>query len=529
MTSKTLVIGVSERAKAPLLVLPSLGNLVFVSVLFVLLFRSGQGLLGDGDTGYHIKTGEIILRTWQVPRSDIYSFHSPALPWTAHEWLSEIIMALVFGLSGLTGVVIFFALLLAITHWLLYQTLRARSDDALLCLAITLLATATSSTHWLARPHAFSLLFTVIWCHGLDRFQQKSAPTLIYLPFLMLAWVNLHGGYFFGLVLLALYLAGNVFHSLVGSPESSEQHRKKAVALGLALIASVFACLVNPYGWNILLFPLRLTSDRFVMDRVIEFMSPNFHSDIPFKYMLPATIAALALSRRPLNLIEAMLAALLTYMALYSARHISLFAVVVAPLLLKAAESLLREIPKPVQSIYRRRSDNLAAIDGKVSGYFWPPISFLLVIGLALAGSIQFQFSEKFFPVKASEFLKGEKISGKMFNNDEFGDYMIFSLWPEYRVFMDGRSDMYGEKFGSDYLRIANVQPGWQDLLKKHDISWVIFDTPSALAAALREQTDWQPIYSDPVATIFVKKEPLHEALLKKYAGVRVEQGAAGR
>ncbi|HWP22760.1 MAG TPA: hypothetical protein VNM15_01070 [Candidatus Binatia bacterium] len=516
-------MGQPERVDFRSFLLPTLGNIVFVSVLFVLIFRSGQGLLGDGDTGYHIKTGEVILQTWRVPQTDIYSFHWPPLKWTAHEWLSETLMAAVFMFSGLTGVVIFFAFLLAITHWLLYRTLRARSDDIVLCILITLLATAASSSHWLARPHAFSLLFTVIWCQALDRFQAETARTLRWLPLIMPLWVNLHGGYFIGLVILAIYAAGNFLSSLSGSPDQTEQYRKKAVALSLALCASAAVCVINPRGFDILLFPLRLATDRFVMDRVTEFMSPNFHGVLPFKYMFLAAIGLLALSRRSLDGIEAMLMVLLSYMALYSARHVSLFAIVVAPLMLKAGESVVRDLPLSLQRICQERNRNLCAIDARLSGYLWPALGSALVIALALVGSVRFEFDEKIFPVKASEFLKAEKISGKMFNNDEFGDYMIFSLWPTYRVFMDGRSDMYGEKFGADYLRVANAQPGWKETLKKHDISWVIFDTQSALTAALQDQADWQPIYSDAVATIFLRKEPQHETLLKKYAAVSVK------
>jgi hypothetical protein len=104
-----------------------------------------------------------------------------------------------------------------------------------------------------------------------------------------------------------------------------------------------------------------------------------------------------------------------------------------------------------------------------------------------------------------------------VFNDDEFGDYMIYAAWPTYRVFMDGRSDMYGEKFGRDYLRIANVAPGWKQTLKKYNVSWVIFNTDSALIAALEDQPDWQSVYSDPVATIFVKNEPKPLELLAKH------------
>lgn len=523
MTLGTREVATSGTTALSTMLLPSIGNMVFVAVLFVLIFSSGQGLLADGDTGYHIRTGEVILQTGQVPTQDIYSFHSPTLPWTAHEWLSEVVMATIFRVGGLTGVVIFFAFVFAFTHWLLYRMLRTDSDDIVLATAITLLATATSSSHWLARPHAFSLLLTVVWYRCLDRYQQNSARTLVWLPLLMLLWVNLHGGFFFGLVLLTIYLAGNCFYSLSGPPETIAQHRRKAKSFFLVLVASVGVCAINPYGFEILMFPLRVTSDRFVMDRVTEFMSPNFHEALPFKYMLLTVIGVFALSRSALNIVGVGLVVLTSYMALYSGRHVSLFAIVTAPLLLKTGQSLISALPGPILSIYQKRNHNLSTIDAKLKGHFWPVFASSLVVSLALIGLVRFQFSDERFPVKATEFLKEEFIPGRMFNNDEFGDYMIFSLWPDYRVFMDGRSDMYGEKFGSDYLKIANVQPGWRDILKKYDITWVVFDTQSALAAALQEDVDWQPIYSDKVATIFIKRNSAHERLLTKYTAVTVQ------
>jgi hypothetical protein len=510
----------SPRNILSLVALPSIGNMVFVALLFVLTFNSGQGLLGDGDTGYHIRTGEIILRTWEIPTSDPYSFHSPPLKWTAHEWLSEVIMAVVFQLSGLTGVVLFFAFLLALTHWLLYESLRSRSDDIYLCAIVTLLATACSSAHWLARPHVFSLLITLGWCHLLDRFQYKNQNTLVYMPPLMILWVNLHGGFIIGLVLIGIYFAGNVAYALISSGMKSHAYRRKAKTLLIVLLATLAASLINPFGWEILWFPIRVTSDRFLMDRVIEFLSPNFHEVLPFKYMLLAMIGALALSRSALNPIEVTLVLLLSYMALYSARHISLFAVVVSPILLKSLESIVNQLSTHILQSYRKRVGNLLAIDTDVKGFLWPVGTVLLIVGLAVGGNLRYQFSDEKFPVAAVEFMKKERITGNMFNNDEFGDYLIFTAWPEYRVFMDGRSDMYGEKYGSDYLRVANAQRGWKEVLEKYNITFVLFDTQSPLSTALLEQHDWQPIYSDRVATMFLKKNSAHVDLLEKYGGL---------
>src|SRR5262245_42472886 len=95
--------------------LPTVGNLVFLSVFLGLLFlKNGQTLLRDTDTGIHIRAGEVIIRTLAIPKHDVFSFHSPAPRWITHEWLSQVIMALVHRAFGLTGIVIFFALIISV-------------------------------------------------------------------------------------------------------------------------------------------------------------------------------------------------------------------------------------------------------------------------------------------------------------------------------------------------------------------------------------------------------------------------------
>lgn len=503
--------------------LPSIGNIIFVAILLVLVFNTADSLLGDGDTGYHIKTGEVILTTGKVPQADIYSFITPALKWTAHEWLSEVIMASVYQLSGLTGVVVFFSALLAMTHWLLYVTLRTRSDDILLCTVVTLLATVTASSHWLARPHLFSMILTLVWYHLLERFQYDGKPTLIYLPALMLLWVNLHGGFMFGIVLLAIYLLGNLIYSFSDKPMRALCHWTKVKALGPTTLLTIVAGIVNPFGGEIFWFPFRVTTDRFIMDSVVEFMSPNFHQPLPFKYMFIAVIVALALARTRLNLIESSLLALVSYMALYSVRYVSVFAIIVAPILLRLSRDHSISLPRKISDFYHARQKLFADLDGQLVGRLWPVIGMSAVLALPIWGVFRVSFSDKVFPVAAVEFLKREQLPGNMFNNDEFGDYLIFSAWPQYRVFTDGRSDMYREKHGIPYLKVAGLQPGWKEILNRYDVSWVFFQTKTALSAALMDQSDWHPIYSDQVATIFVRKTAAYRHLITKFPSVTVQ------
>jgi len=119
------------------------------------------------------------------------------------------------------------------------------------------------------------------------------------------------------------------------------------------------------------------------------------------------------------------------------------------------------------------------------------------------------------------EFLKKEKIPGKMFNDDEFGDYLIYAAWPGYKVFLDGRLDMYGEAWGSQYLNVVTMRPGWEEVFEKNDFSWVFIGAEAPLSSVLLEKKNWRLIYADRVAHIFVKQIPENHLLIDKYPNVK--------
>lgn len=256
------------------------------------------------------------------------------------------------------------------------------------------------------------------------------------------------------------------------------------------------------------------------MDGIAEFLSPNFHQALPFKYMLLLLIASLAWSRARLHPIEVGLIVMFTYMALYSVRYVPLFAMIVSRPLLRMLESVFTRIPPRSLQAYQRRSYTLATLEALLSHYLWPAIALSITVALAHIAFIHFEFGKACFPVAAVEFLKREAITGHIFNLDEFGDYMIFAAWPHYRAFIDGRSNMYGASRVNDYRKIADGQPEWQRTIDKYDIRWVFFDPRSPIAAILKSQNNCSLIYTDEVASIFVRHNPQHQSLIDKCSKV---------
>lgn len=512
-----------KPAKRSSLFLPSIADILFLCIFLFLSFAEGNRLLADGDTGHHIRTGEYIIDTLTIPRHDIFSFLSPPIPWTAHAWLSEVIMAVIHRAFGLTGIVVFFAFLIASVYYLLFKVIQTYKGNILGAILVVILVIAASLIHWMARPHIFSLLLMVAWYYILDSYQYNNRNYLYVLPPIMLLWVNLHGGFMAGFILIGVYLFGNLFGFFVSQEDKRISYKKKAELLGLTVIACILTSLINPHGYHILTFPFELTSNRLIVDNVNEYMSPNFHEPIPFKYLLLLMIAAFAISKKELNVMEVVLALVFTYMALYSTRFIPLFAIIIAPILVKQADLIFEQADGRFFAFLKKRSDVIVSADAASKGFLWPIAGILLTVVFAVSGKIGYGYYEEATPARAMDFLKKENIRGNMFNNDEFGDYIIYAAWPKYKVFFDGRFDMYGEGRMKEYLKVTRVQPGWKDVLEKYKIDWIIYNANSPLSLFLMERDDWKLIYADKVANIFVKDTPDNRYLINKYSRVNPE------
>ena len=514
----------SQKSKVISFLTPSIAGIIFVSVFLSQTISAAHGLLKDCDTGYHIRAGEYILETLSIPKYDMFSFLSPPLTWIAHEWVSEVIMAAIHTLFGLIGVVIFFSVLNAFVYYFLFKILRYLKANVIIAVIVTIFVIASSQMHWLARPHIFSLLLVLIWYFLLDAYQYDKRNILYLQIPLMLLWANMHGGFIIGFILNGIYFFGNMVESIFSSTSERNSHKKKATVLGLATVACLIISLVNPYGYKILLFPFKLVSEKFIMNHVGEYLSPNFHSvwAIPFEAFLLFTLAIFAFSKETLNLIELLLILLFVHMSLFSARYIPLFGIIAAPIVAKRLNNLLAVSGGKFSDFLKRKGVSFSEMDASGNDFIWPALVFLLITLLLFSGHLKAEFDPANKPVAASRFLEQEHINGNMFNNDEFGDYIIYRNYPAYRVFMDGRNDMYGVEKLKEYHRVIKFEIGWEKILEKYNITWIIYDSNSPFSRYLFQNKAWNLIYSDKVASIFLKKTPENNRLIQKYRNVEL-------
>jgi hypothetical protein len=225
----------------------------------------------------------------------------------------------------------------------------------------------------------------------------------------------------------------------------------------------------------------------------------------------------LGLSKTRLNLTELVLVLLFTSMSLYSMRYIPLCAIVCAPILSRHGDILIRESKARGLRLLKERSEVYGKIDASAKGYAIPLAVLVVIAGFA-AGKIPVRFTEKMAPVAAIDFLRSNPVQGNMFNNDEIGDYVIYWLYPRHKVFIDGRSDMYGEPILKEYFKVAHIEPGWKDVLAKYDINYIFYYTDSVLVRHLSTDAGWRGIYSDNVASIFLRNIPENAETIARHA-----------
>jgi len=334
----------------------------------------------------------------------------------------------------------------------------------------------------------------------------------------MLFWVNLHGGFIIAFIVTGIYLFGNAVKAILSDKNKKLLWMKNMKFLGLTMIVCLIIACINPHGYQILLYPFKVMSSTLILNHVTEFLPSTFYRLMPFTYLLYLMITALAISKLRMNIIEALLIILFTHMALYSVRFIPLFAVISAPMILKHADRLFVESRWKSNMFLKNISKRIDAISVCSKVHIWPLVSLLIVITLSLNGRIAYSFDSTIKPVDAVEFLKRDRLPGKVFNEREFGDYIIYALWPKYKVFMT--AEIYSEEILKEYLRIVEIAPGWNEVLNKYKINWIIHNTNSPLSNLLLEREDWKIIYADKVASIFVRNTPENQYIINKDANV---------
>ena len=479
----------------------------------LVLFHAPQKLFRDSDTGWHIVTGEKIVTTMQLPRTDPYSFTRAGQPWVAWEWGADCLMGWAYRISGLGGLVWIFTLAIALVTWLWVRLSWAAGGNFFLTCALASPMLSTANLHWLARPHIFGWIFllALLWffeSRGGDfRFGAREAAVMILGTAL---WANLHASFFLAPGIALVYAAGHAVRPMIWNLDRRLEWKMSRWYL-LAAACALGGSLLNPYGWNLHAHVAAYLANGELLDRVGEFQSFNFHVEGSSQILLTIGIAAiggvLALAEKKVG--QFLLTAILLGAALRSARMLPVAAVALLPLANGAITDALRRA-RDLRPVLRRwlssflgYSDRLRLLDGGLSGVWMSPVLCVLAflwLRVPLVAS-ETGFPGDQFPVIAAGELTTLPPDIRLLAPDKYGGYIIFRYGGERKVFFDGRSDFYGSAFMKQYTRLLEVRPGWQELLKAFQFTHALLPNDYSLVPALG-QLGWRVVFRDDVATL---------------------------
>jgi len=474
------------------------------SVFGLALFAIGITETLDPDMWWHLKTGQVILISG-IPGVDIFSFSMMGSPWITHEWLSQVFMWFLYSGGGFPLVIIIFALLGVLTFSFVYYSCEGRPYLALL---LTLLSYAAAKLVWGARPQILNILFLAfsLWLLTRIRGKKTNWKWLYIFPLSIGVWANFHSGYLMGIVLLAAYLIGDSISLFLSGPKEGSFGKTELKHLAWVIPLCFLFSLINPSGYHLWGYPFETLASPVMQTQINEWQSPDFHDRLfwPFLFTLGLGVASFMLPRRKTTLTDAVLFLGTLSLSLISRRHIPFFAVVAIPILSRnimsscrgtsAADFFegrfsLKKTPWAMQALHW-----LLTLAGILAVSFW--------VHLKIEGNDR--SVAKTYPVEAVKFLKQKGFDLKKgFNEYTWGGYLI---WKDVPVFIDGRADMYGDKFLSNYLDAYRLDADWGKAADKYKIDYVLVESGAPLKSVLRLSHQWKEIYEDKVAVIFFKK-----------------------
>lgn len=519
-----------DRTERPI-PLPDAGDIIFVIILVFLLFGVPNFVFGDGSTGWHLVTGEHVVRTLTIPRTDLISYTFPDSPWVAYQWLADVIMYLLASWAGLNGLALAVSAAISLLFLLLYERSRRAGCHFLLSVMLTVVGAVASSLHWLARPQIFTLFGVYVVVALLESHRRgitSGARLAVASTLIMILWANLHPAFMLGFVLIGIYLVSDMLGLLLfpGLAPERGKRTKWLIAAGGGGLAATF---INPYGPGLLAYIFRYLQGTAVLEQTAEYASPIFHGQLQttcFEALLLLLAVGLVLSKSRPALPQFLSCVIFAALGLAAIRNIPLFVVVALPVIaeLLANARLLPggdAAPEAAQwwnrlgERWQRLGREFDTTERRCTMHILPAVAvFVMAIAAANGGSLlgvpllNSGFDPQNMPTSTLECLRQRNLNPAAgLNFDNWGGYIRYKAGIP--VFIDDRADFYGQRFYLEYGTVSMVSPGWREVLERHKIDWILFPKNSRLAARLKEEPGWNLICRDAAAELFVRASPM--------------------
>lgn len=489
-------------------------------LVFMIVFAMASRTPLDSDMWWHIRAGKEMIQHHAILTKDSFSYTRFGEEWINHSWLSQIVLFLAFDKVKYLGLSLFTSILAALSMITVYPQTSGHPLIRALAIVVTC---SVAALVWSPRPQMFTLLFFGLTSLILYKFKKCDNHILWVLPIVFIFWSNLHGGYILGMLLMVSTILGEVLNHTLLSNDIERLPWKSIGQLVFTLVVCWLIVAINPNGWRMWVIPFQTFNVDVLQKSISEWASPNFHQieQQPFLWILVSTLALVGLSGKRLDGVEAVKLSLFTYLGLYARRNFAPFALVVTPIMASQLDAIMKQWRGQVEgAIYGSNFGKTLRTIGCLNP-IQPRIAKILNIGiLTIVTSISIlkiywvtrpdfvlNYERMLFPARAVKWIKFNQPHGNMFNSYNWGGYLDWHL-PEYPVFVDGRTDLYDDQVLNEYLEVAHEDQGWNQILDKYRVNFVLIERGSLLSKTLNTSKSWELVYQDDLAVIYVRASP---------------------
>ncbi|MCL6582935.1 MAG: tetratricopeptide repeat protein [bacterium] len=529
----------AELNKAPTGEKFSLANKLIIASLFICLITLAFALnisqMSNNDIWMHLKNGELILKNRHFLYKDTYSFRTIGMPWVNHEWLAGVIFYLIYQIGAVNALIFFKAFMVVLLTIFIVQTCRLTKDRWTVFYPIVVFALFNAAVRFLDRPHMFTEMFVPIFFYILFAYKYRHKDYLLWLPVLLLLWVNIHGGFVVGMGIITLFTLFETVRTIINRYYSFHQNdilsMRRLKKLWIIWLISGIILSVNPHGINIYTYPFELTSKKIFMSQIYEwqppFKSPTFQASYAFTYFIIWMILlglSFLLDWKHFDLTNAALSALFLAMSLRMHRNITTFALATAPIMSLNFDNffdLILSMKKFINIKKLAKADLLAKV-----------IILLITVGLTAMtfryGYFYRSGSRKPFglgvasnmPIEAVRYVKENHIKGNCFNPYTYGTYIIHELYPETRVVMDSRDLPYGERLYLEHQEAMVDVNAFKQMFQKYHIDYIILnyqqDDLREHFKYLHQNGEWVLVYFDDRNVVYIRNIPENRKLIER-------------
>jgi hypothetical protein len=485
----------------------------------MVLFGMFYGRNLSGDVWWHLKTGQWIVQNHALPFNDPFSY-TARNPMPLHEWGAEIIEWLAYSISP-TALAFMSVMLISGAFLIAFAEAFRRSRSLIAAFIVISIGASASAASAEMRPQVFSFVLVAVIMLLLQRYHERGGRSIWLIAPIMMLWINLHAIFLIGFVLIFIEAVAGIISPPEWAINGSSPRLRAAVPLVLIAIVSAALTLINPNGITPYVYPLHVLRQADAMKYTSEWNPVNLHelTGQSFAVLIALAVLGLTFMRRRPAVRDCICVAVFAIAAMRSQRNETLFALVAAgPITLWLTYSLNRLREKLSKWMLDKAANKTA----------WAILGILAIILFIwrvsnAQGKTPFDYmnTSEVFPAAACDYIELSNISGPMYNDYNYGGYLIWRLWPKHKVFVDSRMEPFfnGAFEESNIATNELVQGYWKKVFAKHKINFAVLSPEDPLAGTLQKQPDWVCVFPDTIfpdtkGVVFVHKTPENKAII---------------